>query len=530
MSCSLLAQEKNNGHKTNLVLSLDSINAYKQHSIKAHAKGDFEEFKNYCDAILAIAKANDLKKLEAQAYTNLGIYHSNVEELDLAIDKYIIASRMMEAFPEDKRSNLSNLVNLGNLYNKIKDYDKAEKTMLTVIERAVNVEDTNNFLMAAYIGLGTTAEKKKQYAKSITYNTKAKNLATELDRKHVIISSLLNLSDSYLMLKDYDQVISNCQKAMGMITVQNSKKQKARALVNLGEALVLKKEYLKSLPYIQEAKELATKGSFFDIEIKTYQLLSIIFEAQGDLKKSLEYQKVYSETKEKYLNTLSKAQRLELEKETEEKTKLLTEQTKELKSFTKGKWLFSIICLSLIVLTIASFIIYNKRKKKLINESLALKVDKQILSSKNDALQDRLDKLTKDIKEDQIIAKTTSNYKSSSLSTADREQYMQQILDFMDKKKPYLNPDIKQSQIAEELSISVHLFSEILNVCFKQNFNSFINLYRVKEAKSLIANPKYSSYKILSIGYEAGFSSKTSFNRVFKKLVGCTPSEYQKKK
>ncbi|AXT60743.1 AraC family transcriptional regulator [Aquimarina sp. AD10] len=97
----------------------------------------------------------------------------------------------------------------------------------------------------------------------------------------------------------------------------------------------------------------------------------------------------------------------------------------------------------------------------------------------------------------------------------------------MDNEKPYLDFEIKQSDIAKNLSMTIHQFSEVLNVCLEKNFNSFINLYRVNEAKNLIKNPKYKDFKILAIGYEAGFNSKTSFNRVFKQLVGKTPSEYR---
>lgn len=534
LSCSLLAQEKkdvnNSLVKTKLVLAIDSIDAYKQQTIKAHSKGDFATFKIYCDAILEIAKANNLKRLEAQALTNLGIYHSNQEELDLAIEKYLESSKMMETLPEDKRSNLSILLNLGNLYNKIKDYDKAQKTMLEVIERSGDVDDTDNFLMAAYIGLGTTSEKKKQYSKSIIYNTKAKDLATTLNRKDVIISSLLNLTDNYLILGDYDKAISICNKILNDFTEDDSKNQKSKALGKLGEALVKKKQYLEALTYLEQANKLATQGGFFETKIKTHRLLSNVFESTGDLKKSLEQQKLYSKTRETYLNTLSKAQRLELENESDEKTALLTEQTKTLNFLTKGKWLFIIICITFIGLFMASLFIYKTRRKRLLNEALELKADKQILTNENDALQDKLKTIAQEVKEELEIKKSNNNYKNSSLSIADQEKYMQQILDFMDAEKPYLNPDIKQSQIADKLNISVHLFSEILNVSFKQNFNNFINLYRVSEAKSLINNPKYDKYKILSIGYEAGFSSKTSFNRVFKKQVGCTPSEYQKKR
>ena len=160
---SIVAQdEKIVSHsETQLPLSLDSITAYKEASKIAHSKGDFEVFRAYCQAILDIAKANDLKKLEAQALTNIGIYHSNVEELDLAIGAYIESSNLMQAFPEDKRSNLSILVNLGNLYNKIKDQDKATETMLEVIERAGSVADTDNFLMQRTLDLAPQQKTKK---------------------------------------------------------------------------------------------------------------------------------------------------------------------------------------------------------------------------------------------------------------------------------------------------------------------------------------------------------------------------------
>ena len=118
--------------------------------------------------------------------------------------------------------------------------------------------------------------------------------------------------------------------------------------------------------------------------------------------------------------------------------------------------------------------------------------------------------------------------KKSSFSAEEEQKYMTSILNYMEKEKPYLNHEINQSDMAKNLHMSVHLFSEVLNICFKKNFNNFINLYRVDTAKRLMRDPKFAYYKILAIGYEAGFPSKTSFNRVFKNLVGLTPTEYQK--
>ena len=117
--------------------------------------------------------------------------------------------------------------------------------------------------------------------------------------------------------------------------------------------------------------------------------------------------------------------------------------------------------------------------------------------------------------------------KNSSVTPEEQKKYMSLILEHMEKEKPYLDSEIKLSDVANNLSMSVHLFSEILNASFQRNFNSFINLYRVNEAKKLLKSSSYEHYKILAIGYEAGFPSKTSFNRAFKTLVGVAPSEFR---
>ena len=510
-----------------LPISIDSIPVYKKASKEAHSKGDFEDFRKYCQAILTIAKENNLKKLEAQALTNIGIYHSNVEELDAAIEAYIESSNLMQAFPEDKRSNLSILVNLGNLYNKIKDYDKATETMLEVIERSGSVADTDNFLMAAYIGLGTAAKNKKDFKQSIAYNTKAKDIAIALNRKDVITSSLLNLSVDYLLLKEYDKVIDNCKSILADLTEEDSKKQKAKALFALGDAQFQKGQLQEARYNLEQSITVASNINLFSVKMNAHKILAKVYEMEGNLQKSLKEQKNYTEAREAYLNTLSKAQRLELEIASNEKTALLSEQSEALKRSAKEKWLFIISGSILSIALVGTVFYFRRRKDKLVEESTQLKEDSLLLRNENEVLKDKLKSIASDIKKEQITKKTAS-YQNSSLTAEDQEKYMQQILDFMELQKPYLNPEIKQSIIAKKLSMTVHLFSEILNVCFHQNFNSFINLYRVSEAKALMSNPKYKEYKILAIGYEAGFSSKTSFNRVFKNLVGCTPSEFQK--
>jgi len=94
-------------------------------------------------------------------------------------------------------------------------------------------------------------------------------------------------------------------------------------------------------------------------------------------------------------------------------------------------------------------------------------------------------------------------------------------------KKPYLNDTLSLSEMADDLAITDKKLSELLNQHLNTNFYNFINKYRVTEVKEKLAQGEYRKYTLLSIAYECGFQSKTSFNRVFKQKTGMSPSKYR---
>jgi AraC-like DNA-binding protein len=102
------------------------------------------------------------------------------------------------------------------------------------------------------------------------------------------------------------------------------------------------------------------------------------------------------------------------------------------------------------------------------------------------------------------------------------------LLRLMSEKKYYLNPELSLSQLAEELGIYKHYLTQVLNDELHLNFYDFVNNYRVEEIKELMRNPKYNHFTIFAIALEAGFNSKSAFNRIFKKATGLTPSQYKR--
>jgi AraC-like DNA-binding protein len=119
-------------------------------------------------------------------------------------------------------------------------------------------------------------------------------------------------------------------------------------------------------------------------------------------------------------------------------------------------------------------------------------------------------------------------YERSSLGEADIHNIKNDLVRLMEKEKLFLNPELTLTELANRLLITNHNLSEVINTSFSKNFYDFINSYRVEEFKERIKNPEYANYSLLAVAYDSGFSSKSSFNSIFKKHTGSTPSEYRK--
>lgn len=119
-------------------------------------------------------------------------------------------------------------------------------------------------------------------------------------------------------------------------------------------------------------------------------------------------------------------------------------------------------------------------------------------------------------------------YEKNKLKESEADRYKKTLLDYMEKEKPFLRNKITLQQVASAIHIPTHHLSQVLNDKINQNFFDFINTYRINALKEKLRDPANKHLTILGIAYDCGFSSKASFNRVFKKHTGVTPSEYLK--
>jgi len=119
-------------------------------------------------------------------------------------------------------------------------------------------------------------------------------------------------------------------------------------------------------------------------------------------------------------------------------------------------------------------------------------------------------------------------YETSNLSAEDKMQYVKKLEGFMQREKPFLEPELTLAQLASKINIPAHYLSQVINEKLNQNFLDYINGHRVEEAKDKLMDDGQKHYTILSIAYDSGFNSKSTFYSAFKKASGMTPSQFRK--
>ncbi|MBC6995126.1 AraC family transcriptional regulator [Neolewinella lacunae] len=115
---------------------------------------------------------------------------------------------------------------------------------------------------------------------------------------------------------------------------------------------------------------------------------------------------------------------------------------------------------------------------------------------------------------------------AETLEDEDLEPWKQRVRDLMEREKLYENPTLTLSDVAGRLGVTSKQVSGIINQGFRQNFNDFVNTYRVAAVRERFARGEHERFTILSIALACGFNSKTTFNRVFKQFMARTPVQY----
>lgn len=122
----------------------------------------------------------------------------------------------------------------------------------------------------------------------------------------------------------------------------------------------------------------------------------------------------------------------------------------------------------------------------------------------------------------------TARYARSALDDAGRERVAADLVRLMREQRLYVDPDLDLPGLSRHSGWSSAYISQALNLHLQCNFFEFVNGFRIDDARARLADPS-ERRTILDVAVACGFGSKSTFNTVFKRMTGATPSEFRRR-
>lgn len=107
-----------------------------------------------------------------------------------------------------------------------------------------------------------------------------------------------------------------------------------------------------------------------------------------------------------------------------------------------------------------------------------------------------------------------------------KKEYMETIMSACNYINQHYQEALSLEEVAEFSGFSKFHFTRIFNQCMNMTFYEYLNQKRISKAEELLSTTGES---VTEIAMSSGFSSISAFNRTFKSIKGCSPSEYRGK-
>jgi two-component sensor histidine kinase len=360
------------------------LNYYDQHE----KKHDYVNSVRLLNEALNISEKKHLKSLEASAYYKLGTLEANEEKHADAL-KYLQKALSFFEEQNDRLMMGRTLIKIGNVYDRQETLDEATKIYNQAKELGSKYR-IPEILGYAYNSLGIIADKQGKSHLALDYGLKALPLLKKANLNEEYISGLINVGVHYKNLHQYNNAIEQYRKALSSIGPDDTFSQSA-IYINMAWALLGKKDFDKgiesALTGIQLANNIQERKYF---QADAYDVLSRLYENQGDFEKSLQAHKKQTALNDSIRNEDVSQRIAELQTKYENDKK--EHQISNLYQENQIKMVFLVVAAILIGILVF-FGLVSFKQKRLIEQK------NELLIVQNAKIQEQADKLKLMMKE-----------------------------------------------------------------------------------------------------------------------------------
>lgn len=491
----------------------------------------------YYSLALPVFKLTNNKKQMAMIYKNSGAAYQMIGNYQQALNRYHAALKISEELREVRQiTDCYN--NIGIINTELGHYDKAAEYLNKCAALSIEQKDYESAAYA-YSNIGNIAMAKKEYNLALDKYKNALHIYLQFQNKRQVANSYANISNVYIMQDKNAEAIAYYEKAIQMYEQLNDKMGMVYAYQSISQLYLNIKNYQKANEYSQKTLTIAKESNMLPLQSAAYAALSAAHENLNQYAAALKYYKEHVSIKDSIFNSEKHKQiaemqtKYETEKMASEKNIIQKEKEILHLQYTRQKTFTYSLIAGIVFLTLFSGIIYLQKRKQITTNKILTRKNIEIVESEKElrSQQDELKAIIEILQEknQQIpeeIIQQSSKYATSKLNETEQQALIHKIEVLFKEKKIFLQSDLTLDKLAKKLNTNRSYISQVINDAYNQNFNNFLNEFRIKEACILLADPRYKHLSIEGISAEVGFNSIATFNRCFKKFTGENPSAY----
>ena len=463
--------------------------------------------------------------LIADAWRILSYAFNNAGNLDSAL----VYTQLMLGYAErkgDERQMRNALSSMANIMNQNRQYDKALNYYRQADALTMNIHDTLNYALSLY-NMGLTFLNLQQNDSCLFYLNRAMKKAIATKQIDLLVFIYGALADHYLNTGNAKER----KKYLLLATTEAEKIGNSQFLAmssgNLMEGALKEKNYREAIQYADKARFHLARQPYPVLQMKIDSMSWVAYSGTGNLARAMECLVAFYREKDALVSRQQKEQldKMMLTLDVKEKDLTITRQNLDISNNKRRIEVLTLTVAIVLLLAIALFIFILKtrafRRQLFYKEK---ELDQFSVDVRNwMALKKERQESGVNKEEDEQILPGEPQDEAMLQATLFKE-----LRDVFDKQKLYLDPDLNLKAVIRILGTNKKYLYQAISENSDANFRSFINRYRVDEAKRLMESGMQNNeqIKLSEIHASAGFNSSVSFYRVFKRVTGLTPKDY----
>lgn len=452
------------------------------------------------------------------SWNNLGINYQLLSRYADAAEAYYNSLRFAEQL-SDSLSIYQTYINLGHLHDLLGQSKESRRFLQEALEYFTHHNDQYHIALC-YQNLGISESLQGNADAGVRYLRKAVTIFSEMEGNLDLLKSYYDLGYLFLRERNYDQAKLVIDSAIQLSTAMEDLFWQASGWILKTEYAIQKGDYGLAEQYIQRTEGLITLlendsklKSFYTAKVKLYSKTGQLEKLNNSLAQ-LDSITDSLIAKRADANIAQFRAIYEFDKSRQELEAINTELYFNRK-ILRNRSVFAFLAFVLSVVALTMYLNLRNKKQALLQRNLELVTERK--HHNNLLLKESVDM--------EVIPDNNGNGEQGE--NGKFLKLYKQTRAYIIKNKSYLNSDLSIADLAFSLHTNEKYISRAIAEGSGMHFSTFINTFRVNEAKKLLSDPANNQLTGDQVADKCGFSNSHTCRRNFRKITGLNPLEFR---